>query len=742
MSDDRSRRGEPTSDEDATRVSVGSIRSTGSASGVASPIARNSNSPPVQIGEVLGHTYRAEAFLGQGGMGAVYRARHIELESQHAIKIILSDLSEDPQIIALLSQEAKALRSVRNDAVVAYEGLFLDEHGRRYLVMEFVDGPSLASVLENRRFSPSDVRMLRDRLAGGLAAAHETGIFHRDVSPENVILPAGRIDYAKLIDFGIAKSTQTGERTIIGRDFTGKYSFASPEQAGMFGGTVDGRSDIYSLGLVLASAAIGYGGKLEMGHSPSTMIEARQSVPDLSRLPEDLRDEIAAMLQPRPEQRVQAMKDVVGLTAEAAHAIAARAAGRVRVASGQSSAAGRRARLPVVLGLLCFVAAVVGTAAYELFFSSDRAVVRQSDDAERVAGSEADKRDADRSDVPAAAETPMGGSNSGTTPEISPPATQSPGEATPPSRVAVILPTRAQIEAPVRPEISAPATQTRGEANPSPQVAVVQPTRAQIEAQVRPEISPPATQTRGEATPPPQVAVVLPTRAQIESQVRNATQGYYCSDVRSVVTDEGTVQIAGFVSTASDLARLQSAIANIPNIRPRMDSVAVYSWPHCEVIKLIRAAGPANDAAGPHLQFNMPSLVYRAGETLIVHAAATSAYDGYLYVDYLDNDGNVVHMLPTDFRRNNAIRPRQEVVLGTTKEGGKAGGRVYEISEPFGSSMVMAISSPKPLFPRRSAEQESAKDYLPILENALKATAATGDAKVMATYVMIRSVPN
>src|SRR5260370_42012462 len=102
-------------------------------------------------------------------MGAVYRARHAVLESEHAIKIILSELSEDPQVIALLNQEARTLRTVKNDVIVEYQGLMLDEHGRRYLVMEFADGPSLAAVLKERRFTPAEVRALRERPALPLA---------------------------------------------------------------------------------------------------------------------------------------------------------------------------------------------------------------------------------------------------------------------------------------------------------------------------------------------------------------------------------------------------------------------------------------------------------------------------------------------------------------------------------------------------------------------------------------------
>jgi eukaryotic-like serine/threonine-protein kinase len=376
MNDDRTRVSGSlgTSAGDGGQTRVGSMPGTplGSASPSAGPeteafgVAQRAAPPPVQVGEVLGHTYRVEAFLAKGGMGAVYRARHVVLESEHAIKIILAELSQDPQVIALLSQEAKTLRTVKNDAVVEYQGLNVDEHGRRYLVMEFVDGPSLASVLRDRRFTPAEVRTLRERLALGLAAAHDKGIFHRDISPDNIILPGERVENAKIIDFGIAKSTATGEKTIIGGDFAGKFSYASPEQAGMHGGKVDARSDIYSLGLVLASAAIGYGGKLDMGSSLSSVFEARQKVPDLSQVPAELRNEIAAMLQPMPADRLQSMQEVVALDAKGARGGRNTAS---RGASAPSAAAPRQrasARVMTAAALSFAVVVAVGAAYFLL----------------------------------------------------------------------------------------------------------------------------------------------------------------------------------------------------------------------------------------------------------------------------------------------------------------------------------------------------------------------------------------
>ena len=106
-------------------------------------------------GTVLGHTYVVEALLARGGMGEVYRAKHIELGTEHAVKVILPSLANDPKVSHLLVEEARKLGRVRNDAIVNYEGLFRGEGDLRSLVMEFIEGESLTKVLSRRRLEPA-----------------------------------------------------------------------------------------------------------------------------------------------------------------------------------------------------------------------------------------------------------------------------------------------------------------------------------------------------------------------------------------------------------------------------------------------------------------------------------------------------------------------------------------------------------------------------------------------------------
>ena len=298
----------------------------------------------LRAGDVLGHTYRIEALIGHGPLGDVYRAKHVELGTEHAIKLIAPALGSDPKVVQLLIEEARKLASVRHDAIVNYEGLFRDEKGQRYLVTEFVEGPTLAAVLARRRLEPDEVLRLRDRLAEGLAAVHAGGIVHRDLCPDNIILENGEVGRAKLSEFGFATTGEGRDATLVGVNLAARHAYASPETLGLFGGRIDSRSDIYSLGLVLAAAALGFGRTLEMGASPGAAIAARQKPPDLAALPASLRPVIAPMLAPRPEDRpgsARALLNGVGASAgSTARTQSAGGSGRLwLIAAGGTAAA-------------------------------------------------------------------------------------------------------------------------------------------------------------------------------------------------------------------------------------------------------------------------------------------------------------------------------------------------------------------------------------------------------------------
>ncbi|MBP0617637.1 serine/threonine-protein kinase [Jiella mangrovi] len=265
----------------------------------------------LEAGTELNDTYAIEALLAAGGMGEVYRGRNLATDETVAIKVILPEFAGDPTFMRLFLREAETLSRLTHDAIVRSHVMSIDRRlNRAYFAMEYVTGRSLKEIAVERPLSPGAVRRLLLRLAGGLDVAHRAGIVHRDIAPDNVILPEDDVDRAKLIDFGIAKSARPGDKTILGGSFAGKYNFVSPEQLGRFGGDVTAKSDIYSLALVAVAALRGR--PIPMDGSDYERLEKRSAVPDLADVPQPLRALLAAMLQPDPADRPADMATICG----------------------------------------------------------------------------------------------------------------------------------------------------------------------------------------------------------------------------------------------------------------------------------------------------------------------------------------------------------------------------------------------------------------------------------------------
>src|SRR3989440_12727639 len=197
-------------------------------------------------GEVLSAGYELEELVGSGGMSSVYRAHDRLLDRKVALKILHEQYTADDQYVERFRREARAVASLSHPNIVTILDRGEDE-GRQFIVFELVEGRTLAEILqEEGRLPVRRALEIAIQVARGLAFAHEHGLVHRDVKPQNVILNGdGR---AKVTDFGIARSldvqgvTQTG--TVLGTS-----NYIAPEQAQ--GGTVDGATDVYSLGVVL-----------------------------------------------------------------------------------------------------------------------------------------------------------------------------------------------------------------------------------------------------------------------------------------------------------------------------------------------------------------------------------------------------------------------------------------------------------------------------------------------------------
>jgi len=207
------------------------------------------------IGSVLGN-YRIEAELSTGGMGAVYRARHEIIDRAVAVKVLRPELSGDPELVSRFVNEAKAASAIQHPSIIDVYDFGYTPDGQAYLVMELLDGESLAQRITRRRRLPaSEAVEITRGIASALSAAHAKGIVHRDLKPDNVFLVSDPDlgERAKVLDFGVAKlldaANDAAQYTQTGA-LMGTPLYMAPEQA-QAARSIDERADLYSLGCIL-----------------------------------------------------------------------------------------------------------------------------------------------------------------------------------------------------------------------------------------------------------------------------------------------------------------------------------------------------------------------------------------------------------------------------------------------------------------------------------------------------------
>jgi serine/threonine protein kinase len=217
------------------------------------------------VGTALDGQYQIEALLGKGGMGAVYRARHILLGDRVAIKLLPPEMRSNTEWLRRFQREGQAARRFRHPNAVTVYDLRTSSDGTIYLVMEYVEGNTLdAELRKHGRFAPAEALAMLEPIMSVLNAAHAMGVVHRDLKPENIMIgkaTTGGEPVVKLLDLGIAKlkevagAEKTGNTNLtIAGQMLGTPYYMSPEQWGELprdgSSEIDGRADIYSLGLV------------------------------------------------------------------------------------------------------------------------------------------------------------------------------------------------------------------------------------------------------------------------------------------------------------------------------------------------------------------------------------------------------------------------------------------------------------------------------------------------------------
>ena len=260
---------------------------------------------PVSDPRIYSRRYQVTHLIARGGMAMVYRAQDQLLNRAVALKILYSELSADPLFVERFRREAQAAANLSHPNIVPVFDWGEDD-GTYFIVMELIDGTSLADVLRgSRSLTPSRSASIAAQVAAALGYAHRSGVVHRDVKPGNILITSdGQV---KVTDFGIAQAVSSEDHLAEEGSVMGTATYFSPEQAS--GAPVDGRSDVYSLGVVLYEMVVGR--PPFIGESPVAVStqHVHGSVPPPSEfsdsIPADLEAIIMEALAKSPEQRYQ-----------------------------------------------------------------------------------------------------------------------------------------------------------------------------------------------------------------------------------------------------------------------------------------------------------------------------------------------------------------------------------------------------------------------------------------------------
>lgn len=610
----------------------------------------------LSVGTRLNGIYEIERLIATGGMGEVYKGRAIQTGDAVAIKMVRPDMAQDEAVVTLFRKEAAALHNLYNEAIVRYYVFTVDPATQAtYLAMEFVDGQALSDRLKQGPLPFEEVELLRRRIATGLHAAHLLGITHRDVSPDNIILPGGQVARAKIIDFGIAKSSLLGEKTVIGSGFAGKYNYVSPEQLGLHGGEVTGKSDIYSLGLVLAEAL---GGRpLDMGGTQMQILEKRRRVPDLGAVDPRIRPLLTRMLAPDPAARPVDMAEVAAWQPK----------GR--------AAAGKAVPWRMIGGVAALVVLAGGG------FLGWQALDRGGP---RLAVNEPPALQEDR------IETPSRPSPDNPAPELkAPEPAPAPQPATreePPPQPPATEPGPQPPGASFNSDRQEPRTPAPPELTPAPTPAPAAPTPTPIPAPAPTPTSPPAVPS---PEPPKPVPTTVPPSPKPEPEPRTAAErteryvanydGGACFFLWPISIADKRAMIEGFGSSAEPFVTFDAAFKQAQGFEAQI-SLRSVTTAQCPMVDFLRQLGRGVDRS-PVMQIG--AFTMKSGETL----SGTVESDARQNLDVLliGDDGLVYNL--ANYTRREGGKASFSLKLEST---GGAGAAVRP-------QTVIALVSPTPL---------------------------------------------
>ena len=686
--------------------------------------------------------YEISGILGKGAMGTVYDARDPVIDRRVAIKTLTLPDAADTETqdeLARFKREAQAAGRLTHPNIV---GVF--DYGETaklaYIVMEFVDGPSLKSLLDkNERFPTAEIVRIMEALLAGLQFSHERGVVHRDIKPANIMLThAGQV---KIADFGIARiesSSMTQAGTIMGTP-----AYMSPEQ--FMGQTVDARTDIYSAGVVLYQMLTGErpfeGSMTAIMHKVLNVAPPRPSELSVTS-PEPLDAIVARAMAKRPEQRFASATEFAlalrtafeggaaapeATDAEATMVSAPPPAPPPTPAAGPrpaapapaaSAAPARRNLTPLLAGVSLLVLAGAGGGWY--WFAG-----RAPAPATTVAIAPPPiPTPAPITPLPPSSET------SGTpVPDTAPAPTPAPTPApvpTPPTPPAAMpsAPPAATPSPPAPPPASPP------QAAPTPAA----PTPA-APTPAAPPALPPIAAPAAPPAPAPSTAA-----ARLRTAIQAAIAGLTCAVIEGDVTEDGSIVVEGLANRTTE-AILRRRVAEAAGRAPVAWRTASFSEPYCRVLDVIRPTARQFGSVVPDVQLGLKSGPFKLHkDDSIVPRFVMPGYNGYAQLSYITRTGDVYHLYPSEQARQVDITPpggRQEslsvppmnirefpagatIHLGDPKTCNCAPGEVgWQVGEPFGVDMMVIAVSSEPLFDRPRPASEKTEDYLRDLQAAI-----------------------
>ena len=272
------------------------------------------------LGETLAGKYRIDERLSSGGMGTVYRGTHVLMDKTVAIKVLKPSLAADEKIVARFSREARAASKILHPHAISVTDFGESENGVVFLVMEYLSGQTLKEIIRNDGPMPvARVAEILRQVGGALDAAHAEGVVHRDLKSDNImLLSTAGTDYAKVLDFGIAKIKEpegSYDPGLTNPDLViGTPQYMSPEQCSQ-SPDIDARSDIYSLGVILYEMLVGH--VPFTGASPTAIMLKHLQEPapsvlaERDDLPPALGRVVARALAKRPEERYNTVGELV-----------------------------------------------------------------------------------------------------------------------------------------------------------------------------------------------------------------------------------------------------------------------------------------------------------------------------------------------------------------------------------------------------------------------------------------------